>query len=74
MTQAGAERALRLAGAAAALRQSVGAPLPPVERARLDENLETARQAVSNTASAAAWVEGWAMPAEKAIAYALSPD
>jgi hypothetical protein len=66
--------ALRLAGAAAALRQSVGAPLPPAERARLDQNLEAARQAMSNTAGAAAWMEGWAMPAEKAIAYALSSD
>lgn len=68
------ERSLRLAGAAAALRQSVGAPLPPAERARLDKDLEAARQAMSNTAGAAAWMEGWAMPAEKAIAYALSPD
>jgi hypothetical protein len=52
----------------------VGAPLPPAERARLDTNLEAARQAVSNTASAAAWMEGWAMPAEKAIAAALSSE
>ena len=65
---------MRLAGAAAALRQSVGAPLPPAERARLDNNLEAARQAVSNLAGAAAWMEGWATSAEKAIAYALSPD
>jgi predicted ATPase/serine/threonine protein kinase len=72
--QARAERSLRLAGAAAALRQTVGAPLPPAEHARLEKNLEAARQAVSNTAGAAAWMEGWAMPAEKAIAYALSPD
>jgi len=72
--QARPERSLRLAGAAAALRQSVGAPLPPAERARLDNNLEAARQAVSNLAGAAAWMEGWATSAEKAIAYALSPD
>jgi predicted ATPase len=72
--QARPERSLRLAGAAAALRQSVGAPLPPAERARLDQSLEAARQAASNTKGTAAWMEGWAMPAEKAIAYALSPD
>jgi predicted ATPase/serine/threonine protein kinase len=72
--QARPERSLRLAGAAAALRQSVGAPLPPAERARLDKNLEAARQAMSDTAGAAAWMEGWAMSLEKAIASALSPD
>jgi predicted ATPase len=68
------ERSLRLAGAAAALRQTVGAPLNLAERARLEKNLEAARRAVSNTAGAAAWMEGWAMPAERAIAHALSPD
>ncbi len=68
------ELALRLAGAAAALRQTVGAPPSPAERDRLEKSLDAARQSVSNTAGATAWMEGWAMPVEKAIAHALSPD
>jgi tetratricopeptide (TPR) repeat protein len=68
------ERSLRLAGAAAALRQSVGASLNRAERRRLENNLEPARQALSNTAGTAAWVEGWSMPAEQAIAHALASD
>jgi tetratricopeptide (TPR) repeat protein len=65
------ERALRLAGAASALRQALGAPLPPVEHARLEKGLDPARRALPGAASATAWMEGWRMPAEKAIAYAL---
>ncbi len=68
------ERSLRLAGAAAALRQTVGAPPSPAERERLEKDLEAARQAVNHTAGATSWMEGWAMPAEQAIAQALSPD
>jgi predicted ATPase len=68
------ERSLRLAGAAAALRQSVGAPPNSAERARLEKCLVAARLAVSTTAGSAAWMEGWAMPPEQAIAHALSPE
>src|SRR5580693_5032065 len=59
-----AERALRLAGAAAALRQNVGAPLTPAEQAKLEAGLHPARQALTTTAGEAAWLEGWALPAE----------
>jgi predicted ATPase len=69
-----AERALRLAGTAAALRQNIGAPLRPAEKAKLEASLELARQAVSNTAGATAWLEGWAMPVEKAVEEALIPE
>jgi len=69
-----ASRALRLAGAAAALRQNIGAPLTPAEQTKLEVSLEPARQAVSNTAGATAWLEGWALPAEKAIAEVLLPE
>lgn len=58
---------LRLAGAAAALRQSIGAPLTPAEQAKLETTLQAARQALTHTAGATAWLEGWAMPVEKAI-------
>jgi predicted ATPase/serine/threonine protein kinase len=61
------ERSLRLAGAAAALRQNIGAPLTASEQTKLEAALDPARQALTNTASAMAWLEGWAMPVEKAI-------
>jgi len=61
------ERALRLAGAAAALRQVVGASLTPVEQVQVRESLEKARQELSGNAASAAWLEGWTMPAEKAV-------
>ena len=69
-----AERSLRLAGAAAALRQNIGAPLTPAEQAKLEAILDPARQALTNTASATAWLEGWAMPVERAIEEVLTPE
>jgi tetratricopeptide (TPR) repeat protein len=73
-------RALRLAGAAATVRQLIGRPLPPAERPILDSGLAHARQALGAEASAAAWVEGQALSMEQAVAAALqqikndSPD
>ena len=61
------ERSLRLAGTAAALRQSIGAPLTPAEHAKLEATLNSAREPLTNTGSTTAWLEGWAMPVEKAI-------
>ena len=69
-----AERSLRLAGAAAALHQMIGAPLTPAEQAKLEAGLHPARQALTNTACEAAWLEGWALPAEKAIEEVLAPE
>jgi predicted ATPase len=66
------ERALRLAGAAAAMRRVLGAPLPLAEQARLEKTLDQARQSVSPTIVAAAWMDGWTMPADKAIRDALA--
>jgi predicted ATPase/predicted Ser/Thr protein kinase len=62
-----AERSLRLAGAAAALRQNIGAPRPPAEQAELEAILDTARSALNGASGTAAWSEGWAMPVEIAI-------
>src|SRR5579872_7185432 len=67
-----AERSLRLAGAAAALRRNLGAPLPPAEQARLEKRLDCARQALADTAAATAWMEGWATPVDRAIQEALA--
>jgi hypothetical protein len=63
-----------LAGAAAALRQNIGAPLTPAEQVKLKASLDLARQAMTNTAGGTAWLEGWAMPFEKAIEEVLIPE
>ena len=68
-----AERSLRLAGAAAALRQNIGAPLTPAEQAKLEALLDPARQALA-TSGATAWLEGWTMPVERAIEEVLTPE
>ena len=68
------QRALRLAGAAAALRRSIGAPLTPAEQIKLEAILDPARQALGNTASATAWLGGWDMPVEEAIQQVLLPE
>src|SRR5277367_4814487 len=68
------ERSLRLAGVAAALRKSIGAPLTRAEQAKLEAILEPARQALANTGSATAWLSGWDMPLENAIAEVLAPE
>jgi len=62
-----AKRSLRLAAAAAALRQNIGAPLTPAEQTKLEASLRPARQALADTVGAAAWLEGWVLPIEKAI-------
>jgi predicted ATPase len=69
-----AERSLRLAGTAAALRKNIGAPLTPAEQAKLEAILEPARQALTNTSGATAWLEGWDMPIERAIDEVLMPE
>jgi tetratricopeptide (TPR) repeat protein len=72
--QSQAERALRLAGAAAALRQNIGAPLTSAEQSKLEAILEPARQALLNTASATAWLEGWNLPLERATEEVITPE
>jgi predicted ATPase len=73
-SQLQAERSLRLAGAAAALRQNIGAPLTPTEQTKLEVILHPARQTLTNTSGATAWLEGWAMPVEEAIDEVLMPE
>jgi predicted ATPase/serine/threonine protein kinase len=69
-----AERSLRLAGAAAALRKNIGAPLTPAEQAKLEISLQAARQALNTKGGATAWLEGWALPVEKAIDEVMIPE
>jgi predicted ATPase len=66
-----AERALRLAGAATALRQSIGAPLRATEQAKLERKLEPARVAAGVAQGRMAWLEGWVMAAEQALGEAV---
>jgi hypothetical protein len=66
-----ARRAARLGGAAAALRQEKGAPLPPAERSTHERAVHTVRTALGDEAFATAWAEGQALPREQAVAYAL---
>jgi tetratricopeptide (TPR) repeat protein len=70
--QSDPERSLRLAGAAAALRQTLGAPLTRGEQAKLEIGLQPARRALTNEAGATAWLEGWGLPMEKAVEAALT--
>ncbi|HMQ34899.1 MAG TPA: tetratricopeptide repeat protein, partial [Chloroflexaceae bacterium] len=63
--------ALELAGAAAALRAEVGAPLPPGEQEALDRLLAAARAALGDGA-AAAFAAGAALGLEQAAARALA--
>jgi hypothetical protein len=69
-----AVRSLRLAGAAAALRQSIGAPLTPAEQAKLEHILGLAREVLSGAEGVAAGLAGRAMPIEKVIEEARMPD
>jgi hypothetical protein len=68
------ERSLRLAGAAAALRLNIGAPLTPAEQVKLEAILSPARQILSNPEGATAWLEGWDLPVEIAIEEVLGPE
>jgi predicted ATPase/transcriptional regulator with XRE-family HTH domain len=67
------ERAVRLAGAAARLRASVGGPRRPPEE-ELFRLWMRPTEALSHPAAEAAWAEGQAMSDEQVVAYALEPE
>src|SRR6185437_1446015 len=64
------ERAAVLFGAAAALRVSIGAPVPGPERDRLQAAVDAARQSLGGAAFQAAWARGEALETAAAIALA----
>jgi predicted ATPase/DNA-binding winged helix-turn-helix (wHTH) protein len=66
-----ADRALKLAAAAAHLRQLIGAPLHQAEQSKLDQTLLPAWESLSEQEAKRAWAEGFAMSLEKAIQYSL---
>jgi predicted ATPase/DNA-binding XRE family transcriptional regulator len=64
--------AARLLGAAAALREVLGAPLPPAERPDYERTLTAVRAGAGAAAFTAAWEAGRTMPIEQAIGAALN--
>ncbi len=66
-----AERALKLAAAAAHLRQEIKAPLNQAEQSKFDQTLLPAWESLGESEGKSAWLEGSAMSMEKAIRYSL---
>ena len=71
ITQNQFNRALRLLGAAEALRERSGTPMTPDEQTYHEQQLNTLREQMDPNSFAAAWAEGRALTLEQAIAYAL---
>src|SRR5262249_38248159 len=69
-----AERALRLAGAAATLRDEIGVPLTPAQHARIDGALGAVQWDVGQSARDEAWQTGRAMKLDEALDYALEVE
>jgi tetratricopeptide (TPR) repeat protein len=65
------ERAARLLGAAEALRDALGAPLPPADGAEYQRDVTVIRAGLGEEAFAAAWAAGRAMSLEEAVTVAL---
>jgi tetratricopeptide (TPR) repeat protein len=77
----GSAVAVRLLGAAQALREAIGFPYAPAERARWQREVDALRLSLDRAGAAAGcagesfdrlWAEGQALPLEQAVAYALS--
>lgn len=64
-------RAAQLLGAEEALRETIGAPLPPSEHEGREETLRCAHERLGEELFAAAWADGYAMKLDHAIAFAL---
>ena len=62
------ERAARLLGAAEAVREAIGTPVPPCERADHDRNVSALRAAMGKKAFAQARAEGRALTLEQVLA------
>jgi hypothetical protein len=68
------EGAVRLIGAAEALRKKITMPLPPIEQPEQTQVLEAARASLGEQGFAAAWEAGRAMTWEQAVASALQEE
>lgn len=71
LAQGHAERALKLAAAAAHLRQVISAPLHQAEQSKLDQMLLPAWKSLNEAEGKRAWAEGSAMSTDKAVQYSL---
>jgi predicted ATPase/DNA-binding CsgD family transcriptional regulator/Tfp pilus assembly protein PilF len=69
-----AERAVRLAGAAAALHEAGGSAIELIRHRGSEDWLAEARRALGETRAAAVWADGRALSQDAAIDYALTPD
>ena len=67
-------KALKLAGAAAALRKSLNAPLARTQRDIWDRVLDEVRRDLELQEASAAWMEGWSLSADQAMELALTAD
>jgi predicted ATPase/serine/threonine protein kinase len=67
-----AERALTLAGAAAAQRRLLNAPLVRALRERLDRTLDDVRRQLDPQRASVVWMEGWALRMDEALRLALN--
>jgi len=65
------QRALKLAGAAARIRDLMGAPLMPADKEELNRSLRPAWELVPESEAAHAWREGSAMSVECAVEFCL---
>lgn len=61
-------QAMRFSGAAQALRTAIDEPLPPLERPRYEQLLDTLRAQLDTDTLARAWEQGQALPLETLIA------
>lgn len=68
--EGGFERAVRLAGASDAIRESIVGGAPP-ELMQIEDPRPRAQERMSDEAIDRAWTEGRAMSLEDALAYAL---
>jgi hypothetical protein len=73
-SQGQAERAGRLYGAAAALRDAVGSPLSRAERIDVEEAIGRYRAEIGDEAWGRAWEAGRALSLEQAVAEALEDN
>ena len=71
-SEAQPERAARLLGSAARLRETIGAPVHPVDRADHERAVEVSRSALGAAAFETAWASGQAMSLEDVIDYSVS--
>jgi non-specific serine/threonine protein kinase len=70
-TETQSERAVQLAGAAAGIREQVGAPPSPMQRSMLDHWLVPVRQALGAEPTARAWEAGRGMTIDQAVDLAV---